>query len=340
MSQREGGYTSKLDTTGMQKRAEEFTYERGYDRAVREQRPEVLRTIEYIRQSINWEVLIPILKKRLSAAGVLSERFNISPLEEYMSVRPAIGYTALYHIGSNRISFNSHDNQFMTATRLLQKTGSIPRLLLMRIQLLMIHEICHAISENFIASHTINNTQVLSQAKTGYAHVFSVRQIPSHGARPDKEGGFTFHEALNEAVTQRLAEEIMVEYAREEDVRHGEHFVASFIEQAGKNMSPYSIFANQLNNICAAIAREYGQNPEHIWERFKQAYFKNPESFLAETQSVLEHIYGSDFWKKYRALGNQSRMRDVAHFDISYGFTHPLEYSAKWIAQLGIEKNK
>ncbi|MFZ2593819.1 MAG: hypothetical protein WAX38_03555 [Minisyncoccia bacterium] len=333
-----GGYNRKLDVEGERNAFLTDAYEKSYSRALREHHPEIGKTIEYIRQSIDWEILMPLLIARLRDAGVPEERFNLGPLTSEMPARPTDDYAAVYNAISNTVGFSSFDDNFMAAVRLLKKNGSLPRLLTMKIQLVMIHEICHALSENTIKSQSVNKNQVRMSGKSGFSQVFDITEKTKRG-NEKKRQPIKFYEALNEAVTQRLAEEIMVEYSRIAEVKHGEHFVASFIEKMSKRLWSYTIFANQLDNICKRVAEQSGKTQEEIWRNFKRAYFKNPESFIAETQAVLENIYGQDFWKKYQRFGNGESMQGIGAFDSEHEFLHPRTYPERWLAQLGIAKN-
>lgn len=341
----EGGGYKKTDSrvSAMHLRQNE-AYEEGFSRAMHEHRPEIQRAVEHIRESIDWNILIPILTKYLHDAGVPEEQFNLAPITGEMPVRPSKEYVAVYIPNYNKVGFSSFNSDFMAGVRLLQKNGSIPRLLLMKMQLTLIHEICHALSENRLASRDISASQTVTNARSGFSQSFMAQDIDNrHRAQKKKKVQhpvLNFHEALNEAVTQRLAEEIMVTYSRAADTTHGEHFVASFVERSGKHLWKYSIFANHLHTMCVKIAEHHNKKPEDIWLNFKRAYFKNPSQFIEETRIVLEEIYGVDFWREYQTMGNHTELKMIGAFDSINKFPHPRTYPEHWLAQLGIAKNK
>jgi hypothetical protein len=326
-----GGYHAELTPAARKELELVNVYDAAFAQAVRERDPETQVTLDHIVASIDWKVMGPILEEYLADAGVPAERMNRGWMDNLRAFAGGQGL-GMYSPHNNAITIASNDPSFQLAQRLLKERGFIPKLVLMKAQLVLVHEVCHAISEIRVTTHDIGTQQTLIRQRGGFHDAFGVLG-KEHKGTPTN---VAFNEALNEAVTQRLAEEIYLTYTRRVAPERADHFMRSFVENKAKRLWGYTIFASQLDSLCRALAEHTAETPEVVWGKFKRAYFNNPQGFLEDTQRVLEKIYGEDFWKRYSTMGNKTDLRDLARFDVDTGFAHPKTYPARWLAQLGV----
>ncbi len=124
-------------------------------------------------------------------------------------------------------------------------------------------------------------------------HLFSSSEVYLH---PDKSPkikvGYSIGEkleAFNEAVTEKLTNEILLKHKKElSSLLHiSQKEIDSYVE---KNRT-YESLRHALSLIVARVSKETGMDIDSFWEKVKRAYFNGKLFFLRDFQK----FYGEDF---------------------------------------------
>jgi hypothetical protein len=149
----------------------------------------------------------------------------------------------------------------------------IKELTLSRILILisLIHEEVHALSkkefEKFAPESKVDESGILSESdnfrkvKIGYGVVHINAQ---------QTGGEFYYQAFDEGVTEKLAQEILVEYLKNDETLDSD-IVDQFLDylpqfKYDEGMSAYVLEQKLVESIIARIARRSGYRKEEIWQ--------------------------------------------------------------------------
>jgi hypothetical protein len=144
-------------------------------------------------------------------------------------------------------------------------------------------------------------------------------------------------EVFNEGVTQRIAEEVFLEYSKRAGISEE---IKSFLIKLNSSPSSlqYRIYENQVDLICERIGDYVGIPKDVVWEGFKRGYFEKPELFHKETLELFRDTFGDDFLDNYMKFDYDTPMSELAKFDATNNFKPVSGYSDKWLKCLGIFK--
>lgn len=303
--------------------------------------PENKILVNRLVDSLGVTELKNVFKDYLRKSGVPAENLNEEVLDDVLA-RPLEGGTATYSAFLNRITVSITDEDFVSLKRVFEQRGVIPKVLRMKMELALMHELCHAFSRVRYLSKDARNSQSIVTAESGYTFNKSVIR---QSMRPEKIGTrkeFLFSlEAFNEGVTQRIAEEAYLEYGRRIGLSsETEHFLGSYVRSGVRKFDRYTIYMNQVENMCECIARYIGVRKEDVWNSFKRGYFEKPQLFHEETAALFKETFGENFLSEYEKFNNETPIDEIGEFDDRYGFSHPDEYAGKWLNHLGISKNR
>ena len=216
----------------------------------------------------------------------------------------------------------------------------IPESLLMKTQLFFIHEACHTFSRIRLSSVDVSSTRSVYTQEIGYEKTRGILRQPSGPDGNSRiKGTHRSFEALNEGVTQRIAEEIFVEYTKRiGESGAGAAFIKEFNTKNAADLWKYSIYMNEVDTMCERIGEYVGMPKEKVWEGFKRGYFEDPRLFSEEVIELFKQTFGEDFLEEYSKIGNKTDTADLGRFDGKYGVPHPGEYAEKWLGYLGISE--
>lgn len=330
-----GGYESNLTPRAKQKLQSNLNYERGWDAGERDARPEDVRLREELAASIDVQKLEQVFIQYLTKSGVPAANINRSGVEK-MVTRPMKDASASYTAFTNRIALSTKDETFISAKQFSEKGGHLPQSLLMKVQLFLIHEICHAFSVIRLSAEDIEGTEnVILKEDVGYAKKESV--LGEAGETPPEQPSAKRLEAFNEGVTQRVAEEIFVEYAKQTGARKGLDELEKYIRDQSKNLWQYSIYGNQIDTMCERIGEYVGVPKKVVWDAIKRGYFENPRLFEEETAELFKETFGENFLDRYATMENNTPVKDLGRFDGDYKIPHPEGYADRWLKHLAIK---
>lgn len=335
-----GGYEAHLTKRAERRQSNQLAYESGYSKGQAEFHPENVEIANELLSSVDRKQLTDIFLDYLRKAGVPLENANTSVLQEIM-VRPMKNEetVAFYVSFTNQITLSTTDKDFLKAKESRNKEQRIPGELLMKMQLFFIHETCHALSRNRISTKDSNNSQSLITTEVGYEIKEGVIRQSARQFGTAK-GRTSLFEALNEGVTQRVAEEVFVELARRTgNGGHAEKFLGDFITDNAQHLWRYSIYGNQVDGMCEQIAVYTGVEKTTVWDAFKRGYFAKPELFVKETIELFRETFGENFLDEYSKLSNKTSLDMLGRFDGQAGFSHPEKYAKKWLEHLGVEQS-
>jgi len=333
MDEKVGGYDAKLTPRTRQMRDENIAYREGYESGQADFHPENVELAREILGSLDMEVLKEIFREHLLKSGVPLENSNEAVLDKIF-VYPMESNIAEYQSFENVMSFSTSDKHFLEAKLHKIEQRTLPQELLMKMQLFFIHEACHVFSRNRIYSTDVNAPQSRLHQDSGY-HIGEL----SYSEHESTKVAFTAFEAFNEGVTQRIAEEVFLEYQRRVGKSGGaERTLGAFTGEQSKNYWSYFLFSNQVGSMCDSIAEYTGVPAEEVWKSFKRGYFEKPELFHQETIELFEETFGKDFLAEYAKMGGTTPIRDLARFDAKYKLLDPDKYADKWLRHLGIVK--
>mgnify|MGYP001571945115 CR=1 FL=1 len=301
-----------------------------------ERSPDDARLAEHILSTLDISSLQNIFLEYLDKAGVPAQNANLEALEK-IHIRPFQGLAGVYGTFLNHTAFSIVGSLFVEAKRFLAEGKQIPEDVVLELQLTLIHEMSHIFSRNRISSKDKNNSQSTVTEESGYSSgTYDIRQsmMPNKRGKKVRDISSTF-EALNEGVTQRIAEEIFLEYGRKVGKYNTyKQHLAKGLQKQRKSFSNYYLFGNQVDSICVRVAEYTGGTKKDIWEKIKRGYFNSPNDILTQ----LEGVFGSGFIEEYKTIGGTSKQQKLAAFDRKNDFSHPTNYAETWLADLGIEQ--
>ena len=333
MDEKIGGYDAKLTKRTREMREENIAYLEHYSRGQADAYPENVELAKEILGTFNMQHLKEVFYEYLKKSGVPIENANGVALERIF-VYPREDASAVYESFENVIAFSISDKPFLEAKSYKSKEGTIPEELLMKMQIYFIHETCHAFSRNRIYSLGIDAPISKIRGESGYDIEEST--YSEHTDEPPSELSRSL-EAFNEGVTQRIAEEVFLEYQRRiGKSTEAERFLESFVRGNAESFWRYSICSNQVDFMCETIGEYVGVPKVVVWNSIKRGYFEKPELYNEGTIGLFEETFGKDFLKEHAALSNQTSIRDLAYFQCKQGFPPPNEYADKWLHHLGI----
>lgn len=333
-----GGYEARLTKRAERRQNNQLGYESGYSKGQAEFHPENVELANELLLSIDKQQLTDVLSDYLRKAGVPLENANTAALQE-ITARPMKNSeetVAFYAAFTNQITLSTTDKDFLKAKEFRSQDQTIPGELFMKMQLFFIHETCHAFSRNRISTKDANNSQALIRTEGGYGIKEGIIRQSARQFGTAK-GRSSLFEALNEGVTQRVAEEVFLELARRTGSGgKAERFLKDFINDSAQHLWRYSIYGNQVDSMCEQIATYMGVTKDVVWDAFKRGYFAKPELFAEETTKLFRETFGDNFLDEYSKLSNKTPLGTLGRFDRKAGFSHPEEYAKKWLDHLGI----
>lgn len=312
-------------------RDENLEYDKGYAQGQAEFHPENVALAKQILDSFDIKELKTVFREYLTKSGVPAENSNEAVLDRIF-VHPMSDNIAQYQVFTNIMSFSTTDSHFLLAKQHRDSNQPVPEALVLMMQLFFIHEACHVFSRNRVYSTDTDSAQSILHQDSGYR-----RGESTYNEQDSTKSLRSSFEAFNEGITQRIAEEIFLEYHR----RTGKSGQSSrtlnfFIRKEAERPWRYSLFSNHVDAMCDAIAQYTGVPKDHVWEGFKRGYFEKPELFHEETVRFFDETFGKDFLDEYEKLNSKTSLHEIGQFDARYKFPHPDKYADKWLRHLGI----
>lgn len=334
-----GGYESHLTPRAEAYRDEHLKHKEAWGRMQAETHRDDIRVIEHVLSSMRLDELTDIAAGYLRRAGVPAEEMNTDVLQKVFARPIGEETSATYAQLTNHISFSTDSRDFAAARQALAEGRELPERVLLKMQLYLIHEMCHGISRNRLSSVDIGEAETTLRQESGYHSAeYSLYENPDTGTTQPELSLVSF-EAFNEGVTQRIAEEIFTEYGRRTGASSAvEEFLRSTHELNGKHLLPYLIFANQVGSMCERIAAYTGVTEEAVWRSFVRGYFEQPQLFHTDTIELFATTFGPDFLRQYGSINNTTSTSKLGMFDAAHHLPHPREYADKWLRHLGLER--
>lgn len=329
-----GGYESRLSPRGEDLRRLNEEYNDGWSNGEAIENPESAHLIEYILSTLDFEKLKGVFLEELRKSGVQEENINISVLDKIIAFpnnnNDLIG--AIYYAFINKIAFSSGSKFFVELKQQMIDTGRLSPDTLVGVQLLFIHEACHALSRVRVGLIDVDEKNFVYSQDVGY----STSKISRENGEPVSQ--VKLFEVFNEGVTQRIAEEVFLEYSKRTGISEE---IKSFLIKLNSSPSSlqYRIYENQVDLICEHIGDYVGIPKDVVWEGFKRGYFEKPELFHKETLELFRDTFGDDFLDNYMKFDYDTPMSELAKFDATYNLKHVSEYSDRWLKHLGISKS-
>jgi hypothetical protein len=327
-----GGYESRLSPRGEDLRRINEEYNDGWSNGEAIENPESAHLIEYILSTLDFEKLKGVFLEELRKSGVPEENINIGVLDKIIAFpngNDLIG--SMYYAFINRIAFSANSKSFIELKQQMIDTGRLSPDILMGVQLLFIHEVCHAFSRVRVDFVDVGENASIYNQNVGY----SVSKISIENGEP--ASSVKLFETFNEGVTQRIAEEVFLEYSKRVGISEE---IKSFLIKL--NSSPlslqYRVYENQVDLICERISDYVGIPKDVVWKGFKRGYFEKPELFHKETLELFRDTFGDDFLDNYMKFDYDTPMSELAKFDATNNFKPVSGYSDKWLKCLGIFK--
>ena len=328
-----GGYESRLSQRGEDLRRINEEYNDGWNNGEAIENPESAHLIEYILSTLDFEKLKGVFLEELRKSGVPEENINIGVLDKIIAFpnsNDLIG--SMYYAFINRIAFSANSKSFIELKQQMIDNKELPPDVLMGVQLLFIHEVCHAFSRVRISFTDVDEKNFVYNQDVGY----SISTISQEDGGLDSS--VKLFEVFNEGVTQRIAEEVFLEYSKRVGISEE---VKSFLAKFNSSSSSlqYRVYENQVDSICERISDYAGIPKDVVWEGFKRGYFEKPELFHKETLELFRDTFGDDFLDNYMKFDYDTSMSELAKFDATYNLKHVSEYSDRWLKHLGISKS-
>lgn len=180
----------------------------------------------------------------------------------------------------------------------------------------------------------MNNQRSLWKTETGYERG---EDLTIKSMRPEKRGRgrqiSTLLEAFNEGVTQRITEEIFLQYGK--SVGKAEVYkkhLAKRIREHKEGLWRYYVYGNQVDFICTKIAAYTGESKDDVWRKVKKGYFNSPEDII----DLIKESLGVSFFEQYSKIGNGTPLKDIFYFDGNNNIPFADEYIDAWEMGLGL----
>ncbi|HEV3245468.1 MAG TPA: hypothetical protein VG102_03845 [Candidatus Paceibacterota bacterium] len=333
MKEKIGGYDAELNPRAKEMRDESIDSYAGYSDGYAEAHSEAAALAKEVLDSFHMGTLKDVFREYLQKSGVPLENTNDEVFDRIF-LYPLADADAEYRGLENILLLSTKSKFFETAKADLAEGRPIREELLMEMQLFFVHEICHAFSRVRVSSVDTDEPQSRIREEAGYGtHEYNEAQPGTLSAN--------LYEALNEGMTQRIAEEVFLEYQqRVGKSGTAKRMLRSHVTEAAKELWTYSIFSSEVDSMCAAIGNYAGIPKEEVWKAFKKGYFEDPRLFEDETVELFEETFGKDFLASYEALKRDTETSGakLGEFDATHGFADPRQYAEKWLRHLGTDE--
>ena len=211
-----------------------------------------------------------------------------------------------------------------------------------------IHELVHSMTRVRVIEKKDEETRrTYKTSEIGYNSMTSV-------AYDGIEGGHTeIFEALNEGVTDRLAQEVFVAYMKRTGLTIDKkgpialakqqiyklHYPADLVPYTKLFHQPYAIHCAMVQQICEKYEAVTGQPWEDLWHGLVAGAFADGAPiFTKEIREQLDEVFGENFLHDLSQLSNKSSLLQRHKFFKKYlGKNLNSQMSPKWLDYLGIK---
>ena len=297
-------------------------YEEAWSRGHLENNQEKYETYRMLLDTINFDKIWELIETEFTRSGLDPKRLNrIS--EKDTGIRP-IDSLAIYDSHTNRIAINDREIEFIIDQI---KSGETPtQELAVRFIFTMVHEILHAAGRIHLQSYRGDNSRLQLEHRIGYSRGIETAK----GTRLYQFGGF------NEAVTEGMAQEIMLKYLRSQgSVPHlAEAEILKTLEL--KRRWRYAIYITQLQTVVERVAAHAGMVEQDIWNAIKQGYFAGEWLLSGENRALIDGALGEGFVREYAKISSESTDEEVEAFNAKYDIHFDEATIRRWLEHLDL----
>ncbi len=333
-----GGYEARLSPNAERYRDHLKRRAASARDSIAEVAPEYENVVKQVLEKLDMGVLKAVFIDEIKKSGVPQENMNVAAMEKIFPFHKT-GSGATYEPLTNDIRLSTSSKGFQLAREHIRRREAIPEDLILLLQLFLVHEMCHAFSRNRINSDTGSDKEI--ETITSHSGFHSEEETffkPTSLTRLEKKGeSAVIFEALNEGITQRIAEEVFLEYGKRVGISDRVRMpVKLFMGESENTVPRYTMYAGVVDSMCERIGVYIGIPKEVVWNSFKRGYFENPNLFQKETHELFDETFGEPFLEEYAYLGAKTADEKLVDFSQKHQLAPAGDYPKKWMQHLGI----
>lgn len=281
---------------------------------VRERYPNEFEAFSAFLDSVDWNMLHSIFSEYLEKSNVPKEMLNKIKRENvHLWLPEEDNPLAFFSPLSNDVAF------FVSRLPKIVQSDSgkyhFEDNASLSFFLTLVHELTHSVSHNrvyFEGEGDDQEVEIVSGIWRGKEHIL---------------------EGLNEAITERIAQEVVLRYFK----RKGTGLTQAQEGLDRKLDYTKSSYANHvafLEGICARVDNAIGLQEGSTWGSLKRGYFGEDIRDPA-VMEVFSEIFDSKFLQKFSKLKGVETKKRVKHFGKRYGLFNRKQLIRQWRSYLG-----
>jgi hypothetical protein len=318
---KEGGNTGRIRLDGNISVAREYVSTeqdklQAKVKAAEARTPHLCEMFDQFKDGMNTQALLTVFEEYTGRSGVDHSQLNT---DGALSWVPTIADT-LFNTFTNTVELGSENHGMASALRSFERSGHLSRLARFRLEHDLIHEMCHAFSAQQAAITGTDDRHVVIKNTLGYAEHGAKEWLDAPTIRErTKEYNASFV-ALNEAMTERLAREIFIEYHKRTGQSEGaRQFMLGLYRNESKNDRSYQVYMGYVDEIVRRVSK-YSEVPESaVRTELYRGYFNHQTLRDPEIEAGLTATFGPHFIDDFAKLSNDTRYKAFRHFESTYG---------------------
>lgn len=300
--------------------------------------PEVVQMLQDMLDGINFDTVADIFREFGVRSGVEEKSLNFIPKEQIYIIEDATGALMSYFPDVNRITINALSFASKPEWDVRDKT-----LVDVVFTHALFHEYTHAtglvdcVGESVPFASAGSN---VSRQRVGFDDMSL--DMPAGPNSDIQERGHTLYKLLNEGITERVADEVLLEYVRrvsdEEyiDFEAKENLAKVFVGMDNNLNSLYATAKRFVGVLTQHIAEESGVPEEVVWRAMIRQYYSG-ELKTEEVTRLLSEFFGSGFTE---ALAQSKSAVDLMNLlDSSKKQDQYAESVSRWLEYLKLTRN-
>lgn len=286
-------------------------------------KPELGEAFEAFLREVDVPLIQRLIQKQLTRAGVSEDAVNRLGTSDICLSHDVYGF-ASHNFVTNKIKIDA---------RVFQQYASMPMKpeqrarFLVTLAKIVIHEIIHSMSwirGGFSTEQRGEHTHVHNDGTSGF-----------HTNEGDDHGQF---EGWNEAITERITDEILLVYARCKgfNTSHVRNLVLREHSAKHQNKNSYRTYRLMMQVVTERLAEYAGTTPEIIWRGIKERYFAGGIFKDDSIQALFRETFGEKFIADLSKFENGMGKRKLKRFMNKYHFRVDERTANRWFRELGL----
>jgi hypothetical protein len=285
--------------------------------------PELKDLFANFLESVDVPLIQRLIKKQLTRAGVPESKVNLVKISDIL-LSTSVEGGAAHSFVTNHVKI--YADSFKNFLR--YPVGTVERERgLINFARVIIHEIVHSMScvrGGFSTEDEGEMTRVHSDGSSGF--------------HTNERKNTAQNEGWNEAITERISDEILLVYSRCKGLNTSYVYNTVLQENNPKHLSKdkYVAYRLMMQVITEQIAEYAGTTSETVWCSIKERYFSGGVFNDEAIQDLFKETFGEKFITDLSKIKNLTSRRKLKRFMNKYHIRIDTRTANRWFRELGL----